>query len=281
MNSFVAIHLTARVYRLPVLLTEHEVASWLWGRLCRGFSAALAAVIMPNHIHLVTAPENPGAALLRLGSIISGLRRSNNPAAPDAWEPAAPPELVPDAKHLRRLVRYLALNPCRARLVDDPLGWPWSTHRDVIGAIAEPWVDAARVAAALGLTARGFAQAHHAYVSAAGSVCVTGTPFPRPAAPSQIAARPLEALVAAAAAASRATPADVGRRSATRALFLQLAGRHGWRDAPRLAELCGASRRAIRWNLGRADGAGLDAAELCLGDERLRRWAAPRTARRA
>lgn len=34
---------------------------------------------------------------------------------------------------------------------------PWSTHRDVVGAITDPWIDATRLAHALGRPPRRFA----------------------------------------------------------------------------------------------------------------------------
>ncbi|MBI4703693.1 MAG: hypothetical protein HY744_21490, partial [Deltaproteobacteria bacterium] len=46
------VHLTIRVQRLTIALSEHAVASWLWSRLRRTFPAALAAIIMPNHLPL-------------------------------------------------------------------------------------------------------------------------------------------------------------------------------------------------------------------------------------
>ncbi|MBI4704176.1 MAG: hypothetical protein HY744_23960, partial [Deltaproteobacteria bacterium] len=207
--------------------------------------------------------------------LVAGLRRSHCPVAPCSWEPVPPPEIIPDLKHLRRLVRYLALNPCRAGLASDPLSWPWSTHRDVVGAVADPWIDGSRLAAALVLPAQGFAVAHHAYVSGDPCVSTAGTPFSRRAAPTPVAVQPLAALAAAAAAANRAAPADIKRRSPTRALLLELAGRHGWQDGPRLAALCEVGRWTVWRGLHQRDEAALAAAELCLGDERLRIWRTP------
>jgi hypothetical protein len=43
-------------------------------------------------------------------------------------------------RKLARQVRYIVLNPCRDRIVGDPLSWMWSTQRDVMGATVQPWV---------------------------------------------------------------------------------------------------------------------------------------------
>jgi REP-associated tyrosine transposase len=41
--------------------------------------------------------------------------------------------LVQREKYLRRLARYVALNPVKARLCGDATEWPWSTHRATAG----------------------------------------------------------------------------------------------------------------------------------------------------
>lgn len=266
------IHLTARPTHLPVRLTQHEVASWLWPRLRRAFPLALACVLMPGHPHLVTPVDDTHDGWRRFKNVISGLRRSSNPGALIRWEPLPPPDVLGDRPKTRRMSRYVTLNPSRARLVEDPLQWPWSTHRDVMGATVDPWVEAERLAGALGFDPRGFAEDFHRYVSSAPSVCVAGTPPPQPATPTPIALQPLHELLAAAASATRCCPADVRRRGPTRELFLALALRHGWDDSRRLAELCGVAPRTIRWRRRHLSGTGLQVAQLCLGDARLRRW---------
>lgn len=37
--------------------------------------------------------------------------------------------LVNGNSYLRRLIRYIHLNPVRAKIVDDPLHYPWSSHQ--------------------------------------------------------------------------------------------------------------------------------------------------------
>jgi putative transposase len=41
--------------------------------------------------------------------------------------------LVQREKYLRRVARYIALNPVKARLCRDATDWPWSTHRGTAG----------------------------------------------------------------------------------------------------------------------------------------------------
>ncbi len=265
-------HLTVRASRLAVPLTHPEVAPWLWARLEETFPDALAAVLMPNHPHIVLASEDPAESRVRLGHVLSGLRRSDNRGAAIAWAPIAEPDVLSDHGKASRMIRYVLLNPCRAGLAGDPLCWPWSTHRDIVGAIARPWVDDARLAGALGRHSEGFAAAFHRYVSSDPTVAVAGTPFPEPAPATRVAAQPLDALIAAAASATRGTPQDIRRRGATRSLFLQLAVDQGWRNTSQLASLCGISPRAVQKCLARPPHGALGAARLCLGDPRLRAW---------
>lgn len=41
--------------------------------------------------------------------------------------------LVDSDSYLLQLVRYIHMNPVRAKLVDDPAAWPWSSHRTYLG----------------------------------------------------------------------------------------------------------------------------------------------------
>jgi hypothetical protein len=60
-----------------------------------------------------------------------------------------------------------------------------------------------------------------------------------------------------------------------RPTFVALARRHGAPTIAQLADACGLSERAIFLLQARADPTALRAAELCLGDRRLRNWATP------
>jgi REP element-mobilizing transposase RayT len=49
--------------------------------------------------------------------------------------------VVQREKYLRRVARYIALNPVKARLCRDAADWPWSTHRATAGLDeASPWL---------------------------------------------------------------------------------------------------------------------------------------------
>jgi hypothetical protein len=184
---------------------------------------------------------------------------------------AAEPKRIADTAKLLRDNRYVALNPPCEGLVDDPLSWLFSTHRDVIGATADPWVDADRLARALRRPLRGFVGWYHKYVSSDPSVRVAGTPLPRDAMPSDVGSFPLGTIARAAAAAARARPEAIRESGLVRDLFVGLACEQGWRSSARLADACACTPRAIRKIASRIDADTLAPARRCLGDGRLRR----------
>lgn len=56
--------------------------------------------------------------------------------------------LVDSDSYLLQLVRYIHMNPVRAKLVDDPAAWPWSSHRAYLGEDSQsPWLLTAPVLA--------------------------------------------------------------------------------------------------------------------------------------
>ena len=241
----VHVHLTARCSRWETPLCSAAIAPTIWRTLRHAFPAALGCVLMPNHFHLVAAEASAEAALEKLRAVISGVRRSTVGRALQ-WERTSLPSVIPDRSHLRRQLRYVALNPCRAGLASDPLAWLWSTHRDLVGAVVEPWVATEAVARALQTSAIGFGARHHAYVSSDPSVAVDGTPFPIAATASARDAYPLDTILSAARAATRASPEAIRTRTPARMLFLDLARATGWRNAKLVGETCAAGMSTVR-----------------------------------
>jgi hypothetical protein len=268
------VHLASRM--LPGLdsLKEPARARWLWDRLRAGFPGALAAALMPGHLHLVVAVEVVGRPRRRLARTLGWWSR-RYPIAKGfrQWEPPGAPRVIADRKHLRRTFRYVALNPCRDGLTGDPLSWIWSTHRDVCGALADPWVSTERVAAALGEGSRGFARRWHAYVSGDPSVRVEGTPFPVAEPTRSVPVRSVEDIAEAACAATRAVGYEaLWRPGATRDLFVALCLAQGWRDTTILCRVLRVHRRTTQRLVraaGSVPGEHLRAGLLCLGDPRL------------
>ncbi len=158
-------HFVAHSTPGTLLFTDWTEARALWQRL-RSVPGLRALMLMPNHIHLISSVADERAVTIALRSYARWRNHHRGQHGP-VWQPRPPADPLPDPKHARRSIRYLHLNPCRARLVPCPAAWPFSTHRDALGLALDPVRE--RVSDAPGF---------HSYVSSDPSVSVTGTPYP-------------------------------------------------------------------------------------------------------
>jgi hypothetical protein len=247
----------------PGPLSVPAVAWRLMHRLRAAWPTGLAACVMPSHVHLIVQAPSSERVRRHMAQVLGGL--SHHFGLRRLWAPVPPPREIPDPNHLLRQIRYVHLNPCRAGLVHDPMSWPWSTHRGVLGAEVSPWVSAARLADALGRSPRDFARWLHGYVSADPTAAVEGTSLPTPASPQGVPSAPLARVIEAAAAATPWSAAHVRRHAA-----VLLAMHQGWRSSAAVGRALGISARRVRVLAGEPDAQLLAAAVLCLGDVRLR-----------
>jgi REP element-mobilizing transposase RayT len=267
------VHLVARAEAGWLDLGDPQTAGRVWRALRRGFPEALAAVLMPDHLHLVT-PGTPVAGQQEIGRVLGTVAarvagaRGQDEDASEAWAAITPGDPL-QGLLLVRTVRYLSLNPCRGGLANDPLAWRWSTHRDVVGAVADPWVTAERLAPALGEPEGGFAASFHRYVSSDYSVEPAGTPMPSPA--PVMGREPMKRLSIAVAEAMRVEVGELPLHPRARRVLAVLASRQGRLRDGELGRACGVSARAVRRMFAspRIRPAALAAAILCLGDDRL------------
>ncbi len=114
------------------LFHDWEEAKALWDRVV--VVAPLHHLcLMPDHLHLLAPRVDPR----RLHGAMSGHARwlGHRWGWPglSLWRPVGEPTVVDNPEHLERTRRCVLLNPCRGGLVDDPLGWAFSTHRDATG----------------------------------------------------------------------------------------------------------------------------------------------------
>ena len=117
-----------RLYR--DLLAEHAVAAgvevWSW-------------VLMPNHVHLILVPPDADALRRALapvhrryaGYVHARLKRTGH-----FWQGRFGCVAMDEA-HLGAALRYVALNPVRARLVERAVDWPWSSVHVQLGRVAD------------------------------------------------------------------------------------------------------------------------------------------------
>lgn len=112
------------------LLVEHCAAAgveiWAW-------------VLMPNHVHLVLVPGDPDGIRRALATVhrrYAGHVNAREKRTGHFWQGRFGCVAMDDA-HLAAALRYIALNPVRARLTDRADAWPWSSAR----AHLDPGVD--------------------------------------------------------------------------------------------------------------------------------------------
>ena len=91
-----------------------------------------AWVLMTNHVHLLCTPQQDGAVSLMMQSIGRRYvqyfnyqyRRSGT-----LWEGRYKSCLVQAEKYLVEVCRYIELNPVRAKMVEDPSEYVWSSYQ--------------------------------------------------------------------------------------------------------------------------------------------------------
>ncbi len=250
----------ARPGRLP--FDNDDVCRAVWVALRRAFPRALAAILMPDHLHVV-APEGGEA---RLSAVLRATSRQLGEGRSRLWDPVPNARPITSTDKVRRNVRYVWLNPCRrwrgaGGLVTDPLAWPWSSLRDVIGAIADPWTRAETVSAAFGWPHDPVRLHDYAMRDAH----VVPAPFPHAPSPSRLPDRAVDDIFAAAMATTRSSPAMLARKTTTRRVAIGLAYRQGWTFPTRLAPVLGLRRsNSISRIAARTDPDAVEAAALCL-----------------
>ncbi len=131
-------HHVFRASGKTLLFHTHAEAAELWRMLVVAFPELVALCLMPNHGHLQLPHADPGG---RLGPVLAGyarLRNARRGVRGPVFERTPCADPIGDRQKAATVQRYIELNPCRARLADDPLAWPWSTARDVVGLAGIP-----------------------------------------------------------------------------------------------------------------------------------------------
>ena len=130
--------------RLPCFLDDQDRASYL--KLLREALHATDCrlhvyVLMDNHFHLLaTSPEAGALARLmqKLGRRYAGQFNARHGRTGTLWEGRYKACLVDGADYLLRCIRYIDLNPVRARITDNPLTFPWSSCASLCGQRDDP-----------------------------------------------------------------------------------------------------------------------------------------------
>jgi REP element-mobilizing transposase RayT len=265
-------HFTAKSLPPYTPFADFEQARWTWAALRRNFPNAISACLMPNHLHLLVATSRPQEARIALRIVLSKMTArfyGHRLIGARIWQPVPTPVPVEGAQKIRRNVRYIVLNPCRAGLAPDPISWPWSTHLDFVGGRSDPWVEFTRLSKNPGFKAFESTQIHK-YISSDPCVNVSGTPLPNPAPPMRAPLFSLQHIAMAALLAQDKPTATLTRRGPARTEFLRLAWHQGWQNRAQLRGLTHIKKDALRNTVQHPPS---QAALICLGDGRLRKLA--------
>jgi putative transposase len=103
---------------LAAACREAGVEVWAW-------------CLMPNHVHLILVPADADGlrrALSRTHRRYAGAIQARRRRTGHFWQGRFG-SVVLDEDHLAAAVRYVSLNPVRARLVGRPEDWRWSSVR--------------------------------------------------------------------------------------------------------------------------------------------------------
>lgn len=193
-----------------LLIRDWVEARALWDRLV-AIEGLRALVLMPTHDHVIVPPHQ--AFRVKEASRSFAMWRNHHRGEyGKVWRHGARPVPIEGDDHLTRAIRYFMLNPCRAQLVADPLAWPFSTHRDMLGLA---WPAARRPVS----DPDGF----HGYVSADKAVDPHGTPLPVSPEPWRIERASLQEVRAAISSLTRTPTSLLTRRGSIRTLLLRAA----------------------------------------------------------
>jgi putative transposase len=141
-------HVTSRGWeRRLVVRDDRDRQRWL-GLLDRVATRCVwrvfAWVLMGNHFHLYlrTPQANLSAGMHDLNSgYASGFNRRHHRCGA-LFQGRFKAVLVEDDSHALELTRYIHLNPVRARIVDRPEEYGWSSYQDFLGGRKAPaWLD--------------------------------------------------------------------------------------------------------------------------------------------
>jgi hypothetical protein len=223
-----------------LLVRDWIEARALWDRLCR-IERLRAAVVMPTHDHALV-PKDQVSRVKEAARGYALWRNRHRGESGQVWGHGAEGVRVGNEKHVQRAIRYLHMNPCREGLVTDPLAWPFSTHRDMLG-LAWP---AARLPVA-------DAEAFHRWVSADPTVSVSGTSLPRPPAPERLGSVSLAQILAAVSAVTRTPEPELTSRGPARTLVIRSCRLLTRMSQDRIAQAMGVGRGTVHRAGGRPD----------------------------
>jgi len=115
------------------------------GEVCERFNWVVHAYCqMTNHYHVLveTIEGNLSAGMRQLNGVYTQRFNRRHKLAGHLFQGRYKAILVQKDAHLLELSRYIVLNPVRARMVDTPGEWPWSSFTAYFNEKSTPpWID--------------------------------------------------------------------------------------------------------------------------------------------
>jgi REP element-mobilizing transposase RayT len=113
--------------------------------------------LMRNHVHLVIQPStsNLSDGMHALGFRYAQHFNKKYKQRGYLYQGRYKAVLVQSGMYLRRLVRYVHLNPVRAKIVQTPEDYQWSSHRAYIGEAEYAWLNCTLILDAFGGQSKG------------------------------------------------------------------------------------------------------------------------------
>ncbi len=112
--------------------TDYALYRDLLGQHCRAADVEVWAwCLMPNHVHLILVPSDPDGLRRALAAVhrrYAGVIHARRKRTGHFWQGRFGAAVM-DEEHLVAALRYVSLNPVRARLVERAQDWRWSSTR--------------------------------------------------------------------------------------------------------------------------------------------------------
>ena len=105
--------------------------SWLKEFSKKFFVDVHAWVLMTNHVHLLCTPYEEGAVsklMQALGRMYVRYYNHTYQRTGTLWEGRFKSSLIDSERYLLEMYRYIELNPVRAKMVEDPSEYSWSSY---------------------------------------------------------------------------------------------------------------------------------------------------------
>jgi putative transposase len=96
--------------------------------------------LMDNHYHLLLETPNANLSLgmQRINGDYTQAFNRRHRRVGHLFQGRFKAVVVEKERHLLELCRYIVLNPVRAKMVEDPKDWPWSSYLSIVGQASRP-----------------------------------------------------------------------------------------------------------------------------------------------